>query len=392
MATWWVWLTDKKISFFIGILSLAVTIFGIIYGDLKSWVFPPPRVITCSELIVSRNFISALDVDVYISQPVLEEELSAFIGIRGKEYIVVNGPKGAGKSTLVNNAILQQPFGVISLSLVTSASDLYNAFANDVCESKDTWGIKNVGEVLRNVTEYGRRKLTSADWVPTLVVEVDRASTDASVHQIARDIKLLCVDQGVCRGIIILSNALAAFALPKDPRVEMLWVDDFSIEQANQYFDSLGFLLGNETSCPVSITKCAQNNTEMRQYIYDSIGTRPIDLIRLVDKTRRKVSLIGGYVEQFKQECKVELLALFGFEGSPSGSMFEELAHMMVNSFDQSISLGNLPPRSVFTQVDKVAIILKQRHAMMYHFPTRSYRFASKCIANAAVEWSKSAN
>jgi hypothetical protein len=45
------------------------------------------------ERISSRNFISSLSNDAYISQPDLEAILSLFVGHKGKEDIVVNGPK-----------------------------------------------------------------------------------------------------------------------------------------------------------------------------------------------------------------------------------------------------------------------------------------------------------
>jgi ABC-type branched-subunit amino acid transport system ATPase component len=47
----------------------------------------------------------------------LEATLSLLIGHAGEGYIVVNGPKGAGKSSVVNSV---QSFGVVSLSLRSS--------------------------------------------------------------------------------------------------------------------------------------------------------------------------------------------------------------------------------------------------------------------------------
>jgi hypothetical protein len=48
--------------------------------------------------------------------------------------------------------------------------------------------------VLQKLIQTVRQRTGLIDWVPTLAIEVDRVSSDVSVHQIARDVKLLCVD------------------------------------------------------------------------------------------------------------------------------------------------------------------------------------------------------
>jgi hypothetical protein len=122
----------------------------------------------------------------YIPQPALEAALSLLIGRAGEEYIVVNGPKGARKSSVVNRVIANQSFGVLSLSLQSSDTDIYTIIANDICEQNQVWKINSVG---------------------------------------------------------YLSDDISA---GKD---------------------------------------CIWNNTKMRKNIFDELGIRPIDLIRLVDKT-----------------------------------------------------------------------------------------------------------
>jgi len=269
-------LTEKKITVFIGIVTSIIALLAIVYNDLRVWLFPP-RVVTCGELIASRNFIGTNGNKTYIPQPSLEAVLSLFIGRAGEEYIVVNGPKGAGKSTVVNRVISNQSFGVMSLSLQSSDTDVYTIIANDICGQKGVWKINDAALVFQESIQIVRKRTGLVDWVPTLAIEVDRASSDVSVHQIARDVKLLCVDKGVCRGIIVLSDALAAFALPKDPRVELLWVDDFSINQANLYFDSLGYLKSDDTSaCKSAAKNCTWNNLKMRSIFMMNLAVGPL--------------------------------------------------------------------------------------------------------------------
>ena len=91
-----------------------------------------------------------------------------------------------------------------------------------------------------------------SDWVPSVVVEVDITIADDSVQMIARGIKLLCSNSKLCKGILVLGDALAAFAVPKDPRAKFFWLYVFTESAAHQYFDVLHYLDGPatvETSC-----------------------------------------------------------------------------------------------------------------------------------------------
>jgi hypothetical protein len=169
----------------------------------------------------------------------------------------------------------------------------------------------------------------------------------------------------------VLSDALAAFALPKNPRVELLWVDDFSIDQANLYFDSLGYLKSDDITTGKD---CIWNDTKLRKNIFDELGTRPIDLIKLFDKTRHYVFFIDSYLDQRREGCKRELMALFASRESPSGLEFEYLARIILNSTTLSVKASSLPKDTLFPIVDQVALVLKKRHAMIFHSPTESYR------------------
>jgi hypothetical protein len=208
--------------------------------------------------------------------PLLEAKLAGYIAHTGDEYIVMNGPKGAGKTTLVNHIASKESSGIISLKLQkNSITDFYEAFAEQVCGSKDVFKPNSLDPLLYTASELGRKLRSSTDWVPTptIIVEADKAVTGTSTHQIARDIILLCVDAGVCRGIIVLSDVFAALALPQDPRVAMIRVDDFSIVQANEYLDNRGYLTHDAACRTVSANECDLNdiNRTLRQLIFDSM-------------------------------------------------------------------------------------------------------------------------
>ena len=224
------------------IISAVAVVFALpaIQQIIHVWLNPP---VNYEQKILTTNFVGSLSTDdVYIRSP-LEKALSELIGHKGSQYVVVVGPKCCGKSTLVNHVIEANPIGVIPVSMSSDFTNLYSAISVSLGSSETTWNKKSLAGLFNNTIQLARRsKKFPSDWVPTIVVELDRATTDESVHNIARDIKLLCSDTRSCRGVLVLSDALAAFAIPKDTRARFFWVDDFTEDLAHQYFDALNFL------------------------------------------------------------------------------------------------------------------------------------------------------
>jgi hypothetical protein len=68
----------------------------------------------------------------------------------------------------------------------------------------------------------------------------------------------------------VLSDADAAFELPPDEaRQRIIWVEDFTKAEANQYLNNAKFLSGKY---------------EKRDEIFESIGTRAAVLEKMVDE------------------------------------------------------------------------------------------------------------
>jgi ABC-type branched-subunit amino acid transport system ATPase component len=133
---------------------------------MRLWLFPPLR---CGVLISSKNFIGLVRIRTTFTQPALEAVLSLLIGHAGEEYIVVNGPNGAGKSSVVNRVIANQSFGVMSLSLQSSDTDINTIIANNICEQNQVWKINDAVHVLQESIQVIRKRPGLSDWVPTLI-------------------------------------------------------------------------------------------------------------------------------------------------------------------------------------------------------------------------------
>jgi hypothetical protein len=375
----------KEITLIFSVIGTIIGVFAI--GIPFFWKDLYFNVPTCAQLIASKNFVpSEIGETSYIEKPALESLLSSFIGHLGIVYAVLHGPKGSGKSSVVQKVISSQPFGVISLLLDDTNSNLYAAFAKKVCGIRnEVWYFDDVADVLRSaIVIAGKTKKVPFDWVPTLVVEVEMSATHHSVNEIARHVKVLCSDEELCRGVIVLNDALAASALPNDPgRTKMIWVDDFSESQANSYFDKRGYLLGSDC-VNVSRNECTTAAT-LRKHIFDTIGTRPTILSRAIGETQHNLSLIEPFLDGLLADCQRVLVNLFYSKGSPSGLEFKALANLILESPTLSVHQADPKRMVIFPYPVDVAVnILEKYHAMLFHSPTSSYRFVSQCSAIAA--------
>jgi energy-coupling factor transporter ATP-binding protein EcfA2 len=392
---WWNYQRIGAVCGFIATITAMIPYFHETYSHFFP-VKKPHQI--CTDNLLSRSFLisnASVSEQPYVHQNTLDENLSRMIGHKGSKYLVLVGPKGAGKSTLINHVISDKR-GIIGLSLINNDHNVLERIISEICGAKKESirpDIKVVSNIFDSVIAIERDKTKSVDWVPTVVVEIDRGSTDFAVNQIAREIKLLCVDRGVCRGVLVLSDALAAFALPKDPRVEFVWVDDFAIDEAHQFYDKLDFIRSvcyhGDLGCDVNSSK----NMTLRNHIFQQIGTRPIDLISLFEAIKYRLfdlNSLDDYLTTQISHCDTILRELF-VAGDRIGMDFKTLVKEILSSKHKSVKLSSLPESEL--QIAKnVAVIIKEHHALMFHYPTDSYRFYSKCMENAAADWNQKVN
>ena len=84
-------------------------------------------------------------------------------------------------------------------------------------------------------------------------------------------------------------------------------------------------------------------------------------------------------------DCKSTLIGLFSHEGKPSGVIFQEAARLILKSPTKSVDL-ELFKNTDLSSPAGAAIVLKQFHGLLFHIPSQSYRFYSKCHETAASQ------
>lgn len=336
----------------------------------------------------------------YVNRPTVEKQLDRFFSVSDDKYAVVVGPRGCGKSTVVDG-VASNHSGVIAISLgiTDRAVDVYEKIVKRLGHQYAKEFEKPDEELLRQLfldasTKYNRKYKTKT-WVPTIVAELTNSNVDSSVSVLTNTLKRLNSDKSkVCRVIMVLSDANAAFGLPPDPaRQSIVWVDDFTIVLANEFFDKQQFLpLGvrfvNDTNGVV-----VDVNAQLRSVLFDKIGTRPIDLkdaISSIGSTNGSYEDVDQFVVTKVTEAHRVLSTLSKRNIEPTGDEFKTVVRSLLalggdpidgvsaESFDGTVGDARL-----------VAQALKLNHALLYHFPTATYRFYSRAYYHAALQLKK---
>ena len=330
------------------------------------------RVKLKNRMVVHRPKI-ALEIASYLETP------------SGHGYMVVVGPRGGGKSTAAMEAVKGRA-GTIGI-LVKEGTDIYKAITGALYESEM---ITNATDILRtsNYEISNEKDLESVimkavdmrlphdpSWRPTIVVEIDRGAMDVLVKGVAKMFKRLTVDLKAAHVILVLSDAIAAFALPNDPdRQTLVWVDDFTPDEAVTYLDGRGCMLPAHDKA----------NAQRRRELLKLGGTRPALLRKVCDILRlaRGREKLAAHLSALVSSATVDIEGLL-WDGRKFSSDFERLMCALLNTTD----LDGVPTsaaREYLAPPTTVVKSFKHNHAVVYHMPTRAYRFHSPAHRQAA--------
>jgi hypothetical protein len=202
----------------------------------------------------------------------MEEDLKEYIGTVDDAYLVLVGPRGCGKSVGIV-AAAEGMEGVIVVTLTESSVAVSALVMAQVCPDypvDHAMSARKLGDLFRAaILEVKRRSNGVKVWAPTVVVEVEQGVMDSVVLGVAKSMKHLGSDTQTCRAVMVLSDAHGAFALPTDDtRVKIIWVEDFSPQEAHKLLDELNFLPVGSTSwddgIDANILYCARTRSRKR--------------------------------------------------------------------------------------------------------------------------------
>ena len=175
------------------------------------------------------------------------QEMKAFNKmLNDPEYlqtIVVTGPRGSGKSTLVQHCLAGKG-RVVRFCLNTRSDFSEEEFAEKVMKTiKVSYALPGtyVTVLLSVVLEVMRGLRKSQEELPIFVVEVDRRCTPDQLQSLLLLMKQYGADEKLIRPIIVLSSSTSAFGLTINEvelRSRYFHVDDLTNEQCLEYIES----------------------------------------------------------------------------------------------------------------------------------------------------------
>jgi len=289
----------------VGVVTAVAGVAGATVAVLNWWQARPETiannaadVLLKSKVDDSMELREALKKEEIMARPGLAEALTLLGG--EKKYMIVEGPRGSGKTTGVLLALSGKP-GVLRVKMTSEAV----ACVEIAKALRIPDGVANAmtQTMLEDVLHKAKKAAKGA--CPTIVVEFNRnAESDGYGKEQVSVLKEVCVDKRLVNVVIVLSDADGAFAMPKDhARQRKIWVDDFNEVDAHTYLDKLGA-------------------PELRDELFYQAGTRAVTLFAAAKKGFTKyIATVQGVAEE---EIR-ELITVEGPTDKASGPAFKQL-------------------------------------------------------------------
>lgn len=321
----------------------------------------------------------------------------------GAHYAVVVGPRGSGKLTAVQAAV-QGRSGVVNIIVREQDSALSALKGHLGLNQSSITDDEHICNVMHRAADMlvDPSEGTNASWCPTLICEIDTQSgqeaADTMIQATANRFKTLCADRRTARVILVLDDAYAYFSLPTDrARQHIVWVDDFSEDDAHDYFDKCNFLMPCDEDSPDP----NEPNMLKRQELFETLGTR---IATLESASRLGVGGKGGSIPDEELHARLdtfmssERLAakseLRWLLRAKSGDQIEEhmdFERLILDLLSTTDEIG-VPEERTEDYLGRPAVASKAfsqkgMRAVLFHLPTRTYRFYSPAHRRAAEEW-----
>ena len=213
---------------------------------------PPPHADQEREYVPRRELEAALEA--YLQQP------------SSKAYLVVYGPRGAGKSTLVEHVLSKSGAGIVVVTTGDAQSaDLDTLVVNTALEQRRVAqpGTYVPAEALKGPLHVRLAQATQArraahpdepHWRPTVVFDINKSGDSELIPSVCTRAKQLAHDKVLCHVIIVLSSSFAVAAMPADRgRQKFLHVGSFSREEAAAALDAALATLPKEVASDAAV-------------------------------------------------------------------------------------------------------------------------------------------
>ena len=310
-------------------------------------------------------------------------------------YVIVGGPRGVIDSLSNVTAVLRVKMGVDIKGLASIAEELGIPSSFELTEMRLTNILRKTATLMKE-----RDATTPDSWRPTIIAELNRNEVIGKYDGHVTLLKEIGADETLANVILVLSDAVAVFAMPNDrDRQNQIWVEDLDEPGAHAYLDTLGVLrcdyLNELELPPCDRSSTPSTNLALRNKLFFEAGTRVMTLTSAAE-TQVLSQFFVAADRDGRRELR-ELVYLKGGVPEASGPAFTRLIKDLLehtsdgwspHGFDKRAENLGLPAEIVdeYLVGKKIAskIYRENGHCVLYHEPTDTYRFHSTIHRRAA--------
>ncbi len=305
---------------------------------------------------LSRHFVHRPNIEEKIKNVLTGTDLSC------GAYTIVYGPKGIGKTELVDHTAIRMK-GVVKVNVYSEKEkkEVIQAVIKNLVGEKE--GNSNFYNL--NVTAL-IEAATKCSVIPTIIFDVSHPDYCDAVRSVSKDLA------PYCRCIIVLSEPNAVLKFGRDMRERFIYVDEMEREEAKQllgkYDEKNKELKGGQVP---TLTEAEMD------YVFTTIGTSPLCLIHLANSVSSNYS-VYDYVANFLQHAKQDLVSfphkqiLKALKDHPEGVA----PKYFKNQENQGIDLSN--PQEVGIAMKSSNAIVYRRERIKYMLLSTAHRTALK--------------